>query len=138
MSNTPFVPDNKPGVAISDLHFPVVGLGASAGGIEALRDFFSHTSSNPMMAFVVIVHLSPDHESVLDRILQAATGMPVVQVTHPQRIQCNHVYVIPPASVLAMNDGYLSVKPTQPSQGSRVAIDEFFRTLADVHTTRAE
>ncbi|AUA59108.1 Aerobic respiration control sensor protein ArcB [Achromobacter spanius] len=137
MSNTPFVPDNKPGVAISDLHFPVVGLGASAGGIEALRDFFSHTSSNPMMAFVVIVHLSPDHESVLDRILQAATGMPVVQVTHPQRIQCNHVYVIPPASVLAMNDGYLSVKPTQPSQGSRVAIDEFFRTLADVHTTRA-
>ncbi|MDX3986052.1 MAG: CheR family methyltransferase [Achromobacter sp.] len=137
MSNVPSAPVNKPGLAISDLHFPVVGLGASAGGIEALQDFFSNTRDESNMAYVVIVHLSPDHESVLDKILQATTRMPVVQVTHPQRIQSNHVYVIPPASMLAMNDGYLSVSPASQPQGTRVAIDEFFRTLADVHTTRA-
>ncbi|MGE8632673.1 MAG: CheR family methyltransferase, partial [Achromobacter piechaudii] len=137
MSNAPSVPNNKPGIAISDLHFPVVGLGASAGGIDALQDFFSHMPDTPNMAFVVIVHLSPNHESVLHKILQGATTMPVVQVTHAQRVQCNHVYVIPPASMLSMNDGYLSVSAATQAHGNRVAIDEFFRTLADVHTTRA-
>jgi len=64
MSDSPSAPNNKPGVARSDLNFPVVGMGASAGGIDALKTFFSHMPAKPGMAFVVVVHLSPNHESV--------------------------------------------------------------------------
>ena len=138
MSDSPSVPSNKPGVARSDLSFPVVGLGASAGGIDALKSFFSHMPAKPGMAFVVVVHLSPDHESILDKILQASTGIPVKQVTKPLPIQRDHIYVIPPAASLSMNDGYLRVAPgAGRPEGRHIAIDEFFRTLADVHTTRA-
>lgn len=138
MSDSPSVPNNKPGYTQSHLSFPVVGLGASAGGIDALKTFFSHMPANPGMAFVVVVHLSPDHESILDRILQASTRIPVKQVTQPTPIERDHIYVIPPAASLTMNDGYLRVSDGQARvEGRHVAIDEFFRTLADVHTTRA-
>lgn len=137
MSDSPSRPDQLPGHAPSDLHFPVVGLGASAGGIDALKGFFANVSPDPGMAFVVIVHLSPNHESILDRILQAATPLPVTQVTAPVRIERNHIYVIPPAAVLSMSDGYLRLTAGTRPRGKHVAIDEFFRTLADVHTTRA-
>ena len=138
MSDSPSAPNNKPGVARSDLNFPVVGMGASAGGIDALKTFFSHMPAKPGMAFVVVVHLSPNHESVLDRILQSSTRMPVMQVTKPVPIQRDHIYVIPPAASLSMVDGYLRVSmgASRP-EGRHIAIDEFFRTLADVHTTRA-
>jgi len=92
MSDSPSAPNNKPGVARSDLNFPVVGMGASAGGIDALKTFFSHMPAKPGMAFVVVVHLSPNHESVLDRILQSSTRMPVMQVTKPVPIQRDHIY----------------------------------------------
>ncbi|MEN5159402.1 CheR family methyltransferase [Achromobacter spanius] len=138
MSDSPSVPNNNPGVVRSDLSFPVVGLGASAGGIDALKTFFSHMPAKPGMAFVVVVHLSADHESVLDRILQSSTVIPVAQVTGPVPIQRDHIYVIPPGATLAMNDGYLRVTAgTARPEGRHIAIDTFFRTLADVHTTRA-
>lgn len=138
MSDSPSVPNNRKGYTQqSDLSFPVVGLGASAGGIDALKTFFSHLSGKPDMAFVVVVHLSPDHESVLDKILQASTTLPVTQVTKPIPIERNHIYVIPPAAGLSMNDGYLRVSVSKRLHGRHVAIDEFFRALADVHTTRA-
>ena len=137
MSDSSAVPDNRPGLAQSDLNFPVVGLGASAGGIEALKTFFANLPGKPDMAFVVVVHLSPDHESVLHKILQTSTDIPVMQVTRPVPIQRNHIYVIPPAAELSMNDGYLRVSAGTRPQGRHIAIDEFFRTLADVHTTRA-
>ena len=91
MSDSPSVPRNKPGVARSDLSFPVVGMGASAGGIDALKTFFSHMPPKPGMAFVVVVHLSPDHESVLDRILQSSTVLPVTQITKPVPIERDHI-----------------------------------------------
>ncbi|GLO16817.1 hypothetical protein PPUJ20188_02100 [Pseudomonas putida] len=136
MKPTTKVPTSLPereGILPSHLRFPVVGIGASAGGLAALKTFFEQMPSDSGMAFVIILHLSPDHESVADKILQACTDMPVMQVTDTAPIEQNRVYVISPASQLAMNDGYLKVTPANRPAGSHVAIDLFFRDLADVH-----
>ena len=132
----PLSPEES-GLTRSDLNFPVVGIGASAGGLEALIKFFEQMPADNGMAFVVILHLSPKHESNLDSLLQAATKMPVVQVTQPTPVQANHVYVIPPTKNLSMNDGYLRVGAMDRPRGRHVTIDLFFRSLAVVHAERA-
>lgn len=119
------------------LDFPVVGIGASAGGIQATLSFFEHMPSDSGMAFVVIMHLSPDHKSGVDKVLQGVTSMPVQQVTGPLAIEPNHIYVISPALELSMDGGMLRVSDAEPQSGGHVAIDIFFRTLAEVHTDRA-
>lgn len=132
----PASPQN-PALSPSHLDFPVVGIGASAGGLEAIRTFFQQMPGDCGMAFVVVLHLSPDHQSVADRIIQEATPMPVRQVTEPVPIERNHVYVISPANRLSTNDGYLRVTPANRRRGDHVAIDLFFRDLADVHKDHA-
>ena len=124
-------------MARSELAFPVVGLGASAGGIEALLSFLGNTPNDSGMAYVVILHLSPKHESNADKILQRATSMPVLEVTAPTRIERNHVYVISPALQLEMSDGHLVVGPADRPPERQVAIDLFMRTLANAHGLRA-
>jgi len=111
----------------------MVGIGASAGGINALREFFGRMPPDTGMAFVVILHLSEDHESNLAEILQSQTAMPVSQVNETVRVEPNHVYVIPPAKNLALVDG--EIRLTEPSRvrGVRVSIDLLFRTLADAY-----
>ena len=89
------------------------------------------------MAFVVILHLSPKHESNVDAILQRATRMPVKQVTERLAIEANHVYVISPTRELLMSDGELRVAEGERPRGRHVAIDVFFRTLAQVHKALA-
>ena len=90
------------------------------------------------MAFVVIMHLSPKHESHAASLLQATTEMPVMQVTEAVKVEPNHVYVIPPTKNLEMNDGQIIVKdPQRLSEGKQVAIDRFFRTLAETHKENA-
>jgi len=121
----------------STLEFPVVGIGASAGGIQALMTFFEHMPNDCGMAFVVIMHLSPKHESNVDKIIQNVTKMPVVQVTQAVTIERNHIYVIPPALDLLMNDSYLRLQQPERERGPQVAIDLFFRALADVHHSHA-
>lgn len=121
----------------SGLTFPVVGIGASAGGLQAIKEFFDNTPGDTGMAFVVILHLSPDHQSVAGRIIQETTRMPVLQVSEAVAIEANHVYVISPSQTLSMADGWLRVAPPQPRNGGQVAIDLFFRDLADVHQDRA-
>ncbi|MFK4132937.1 CheR family methyltransferase [Pseudomonas luteola] len=133
----PSDPDNQKNLTRSDIDFPVVGIGASAGGLQALLKFFEHMRSDSNMAFVVIMHLSPKHTSAADRILQNVTKMPVIQVTSPVPVEKNHVYVIPPGKDLSMNDSYLRLGEPQRTRGDHVAIDLFFRTLADVHRSRA-
>ena len=119
------------------INFPVVGIGASAGGLGALIRFFEQMPAVNGMAFVVILHLSPTHESNAAGILQRATKMPVTQVSQRTAIEADHVYVIPPNHDLAMDDGYLQLaEPTRVS-GKHVVIDLFFRTLAQVHKERA-
>ncbi|MCX2898712.1 CheR family methyltransferase [Pseudomonas mandelii] len=121
----------------STLPFPVVGIGASAGGLQAVKSFFEHMPSDNGMAFVVILHLSPDHQSLADQIIQQATKMPVLQVSSTTPIEKNTVYVISPAHHLMMNDGYISATALERPRGMHIAIDLFFRDLADVHKERA-
>ena len=121
----------------SSLNFSVVGLGASAGGLQALLRFFEKMPPANGMAFVVILHLSPDHESNVAEILQRVTRMPVAQVNAPTHIEASHVYVIAPSHDLSMNDGQLVLSQPVRARGAHLAIDLFFRTLAEVHQERA-
>lgn len=125
------------GLPPSRLDFPVVGIGASAGGLPALLRFFESMPQHNGMAFVVILHLSPTHESTADHVLQRATRMPVVQVLEPMEIRPDHVYVIPPNKQLSMFDGSLGVAEFERPRRGHVAIDIFFRTLAEVHRERS-
>ena len=127
----------QPGKLPSHLTFPVVGIGASAGGLDAVRRFFEHMPSDSGMAFVVVFHLSPDHESSAAALIGQVTTMPVIQVESSLPIEKNRVYVIAPAQYLSMNDGYLRISPQGPRRGAHVTIDLFFRDLADVHREKA-
>ncbi len=115
----------------------VVGLGGSAGGLTAMQRFFENAGSNSGAAYVVILHLSPTHESSAAEILQRSTPMPVMQVTAPVKVEPDHVYVIPPGKHLSMTDGHLCLTEIQRLRGRRVTVDLFFRTLADTHGSRA-
>jgi two-component system CheB/CheR fusion protein len=115
----------------------VVGLGASAGGLKALGEFFQNLPAATGMAYVVVVHLSPEHESSMRHLLQQSTRMPVAQVTESVRIEPNHVYVISPNSQLTMRDGSLEPAPGVKHRGSRMTIDVFLETLGEAHKHRA-
>ncbi|MDP2603588.1 MAG: chemotaxis protein CheB [Deltaproteobacteria bacterium] len=108
----------------------VVGIGASAGGITALKHFFEKMTGDSGMAFVVVVHLSSEHASNLAAILQGSTSLPVVEVTETLKIEPNHVYVIPPGKYLTMVDGEVRLTEQEVTRGRRGAIDVFLRTLA--------
>lgn len=133
---SPSVPQRRD-IQPSHLSFPVVGIGASAGGLQAVKRFFEHMPKDNGMAFVVIFHLSPDHHSSAAKLIGQVTGMPVISVESTTAIQKNHVYVISPAMHLSMNDGHLRVSPQQTRRGGHVTIDLFFRDLADAHKERA-
>jgi two-component system CheB/CheR fusion protein len=117
--------------------FMVVGLGASAGGLKALIEFFQHVPANTGMAYVVVVHLSPEYESRMRDLLQQATTLTVQQVTTTLTIQPEHVYVISPNSQLRMYDGKVEPAKLSPRRGGRMTIDVFLDTLADAHKHRA-
>ena len=112
---------------------PMVGLGGSAGGIPALQAFFRAMPPDSGLVFVVILHLSSEHESTLAQVLQTATAMSVVQVNTSEKVKPNCVYVIPPGKQLAAADGRLELAELPSERGRRVAVDLFFRTLADTH-----
>jgi two-component system CheB/CheR fusion protein len=121
----------------TDHDFLVVGLGASAGGIRAFKEFFANVPPASGMAYVVILHLSPEHESHLAEVLQSSTEMPVTQVQGAVKIEPNHVYVIPPNKSLAINDGQLVLSEIKRIEERRAPIDIFFRTLAESKTAHA-
>src|SRR5829696_5332036 len=91
----------------------VVGIGASAGGLKALQAFFQALPNDTNMAYVVITHMHPEHESHLPDILQLRTSMPVTQVTSLVAVESNHVYVIPPNRRIVMEDSKLDVTEFQ-------------------------
>ena len=110
--------------------FPIVGIGASAGGLDAFEQFFTHMPPDSGMAFVLVQHLDPTHESILTDLLKKYTRMPVSQVTDKIPVEPNQVYVIPPNRDMALLNGTLHLKaPTMP-RGLRLPIDYFFRSLA--------
>jgi two-component system CheB/CheR fusion protein len=118
--------------------FLVVGIGASAGGITALKEFFQYVSAESGMAYVVILHLSPEFESKLAEILQLTAQIPVEQVNNTTvKIKPDCVYVIPPNKSLSMIDGYLKTSPIKNHAERRAPVDFFFRTLAESRESRA-
>jgi two-component system CheB/CheR fusion protein len=115
----------------------LVGIGASAGGIPALSAFFENVPADSGMAYVVILHLSPDHESQLANVLQMVARIPVRQVTDPIEVQPNHVYVVPPDRHLMLSGGKLTAVANVSMEERRAPVDIFFRTLADSMGARA-
>ena len=117
--------------------FPIVGIGASAGGLAALKAFFSHVPKHSGIAFVIVVHLSPEHKSHLPQLLQPHIDMPVQQVTKTMLLERNNVYVIPPNANLDTIDTHLRLTNLEKKRKERAPIDHFFRTLADTHDSHA-
>jgi two-component system CheB/CheR fusion protein len=111
--------------------FTIVGLGASAGGLEAYEEFFSQLPANPGCAFVLVMHLDPHHKSMLPDILSKVTGMQVVQAEDGMKVAPNRIHVIPPDTTMFVDGDSLKVEKAKPARGARKPIDEFFRSLAE-------
>jgi len=117
-------------LASTAVPFPLVGIGASAGGLEALGLFFQHVPKDSNLAFVVVLHLDPTQKGIIVELLQRMTPMPVTQAKERLRVAPGHVYVIPPNKNLSILNGVLHLfAPTEP-RGLRLPIDFFFRALA--------
>src|SRR4029077_20889890 len=110
--------------------FPVVGVGASAGGLEAFTQLLKALPDDPGMAFVLIPHLDPTHESAMTELLARATRMRVFQVHDGIRIRPNQVYVIPPNKDITIDDGALRLVGRERSRGLHLPVDTFLRSLA--------
>lgn len=111
----------------------VVGIGASAGGLSALQSFFDALPGDTGMAFVVITHLHPEHESHMAELLQRHTVMPTSQVVDRVKVEPNRVYVIPPNRSILMADSHVQAVEFLQPHGRRTPIDQFFRSLASGH-----
>ncbi|KAB2970425.1 chemotaxis protein CheB [Zoogloea sp.] len=111
--------------------FPIIGIGCSAGGLEALEALLKHTPVKSGMAFVIVQHLAPDHPSTLPEILQRSTALPVLEATEGLAVRPDHVYVIPPNTDLSLLQGQLHLIPPLEKRGLRLPIDFFLRTLAE-------
>ncbi|MDF0700424.1 PAS domain S-box protein [Rhizobium sp. MC63] len=116
---------------------PIVGIGASAGGIEALGRFFDAMPPDSGCAFVVVLHLDPKHESEMAHILSARTAMPVAQVRDGMTVERDHVYVIAPDTELRVQEGKLRVSRPCTSRGPRHPVDVLFASIASSKHERA-
>jgi two-component system, chemotaxis family, CheB/CheR fusion protein len=127
----------EPGQVESPDRFPLVGIGASAGGFTALKKLLGGVPEDSGLAYVVIVHLSPEHKSQLPDLLQPFVKIPVEQVTETVKLERNRVYVIPPNANLDTIDSHLRLGALEPNRKQRAPIDHFFRTLAGTHGREA-
>ncbi|HSS52853.1 MAG TPA: chemotaxis protein CheB, partial [Thermoanaerobaculia bacterium] len=117
--------------------FPIVGIGASAGGLEAFRQLLQNLPADTGAAFVLVQHLDPKHDSILPALLARSTTMPVDEVLDGVKILPDHVYVIPSHMDLAITDGHLKLLPRAVAPERHMPIDLFFRTLAEVRSGKA-
>jgi len=124
---TPEDPDRRG----PSLPFPVVGIGASAGGLDAFQQFLRALPVDTGMAFVVVQHLHPGHASLLSEILSRSTTLPVSEVVDGIRLTPDQVYVIPPGQNMILSEGVLGLSPRQDRHGGRRVIDAFLASLAD-------
>jgi two-component system, chemotaxis family, CheB/CheR fusion protein len=118
-------------------NFPIVGVGASAGGLEAFTQLLQNLPVDTGMAFVLVQHLDPGHESALAQILARTTLMPVSEVTHGMEVAPNRVYVIPPNASMIIAGGILRLQPRGKIAGAQRSIDFFFESLAHDQQERA-
>ena len=117
--------------------FPVVGVGASAGGVEAFTQLLSSLPADTGMAFVLIQHLDPTHASMLPEIVARSTQMQVLEVKSGMPVQPNHVYVIPPNTKIGLSDEGFQLLPRPKTRGRELPIDYFFESLAETYKMRA-
>jgi two-component system, chemotaxis family, CheB/CheR fusion protein len=110
--------------------FPIVGVGASAGGLDPITQLLHSVRSDTGMAFIIVLHLDPTHASRLTDIIARATTMPVAEVTDEPRVEANHVYVIPPGKNMIISKGVLKLLPREP-RGIQRPVDVFLKALAD-------
>lgn len=123
--------------ASDPLSFPVVGIGASAGGFEALRLFFLNTPIKSGIAYVVIQHLDPNYKGILPELLQRVSALKVIQASDRLRVQKDHVYVIPPNKSISILNGFLYLFEPIEKRGLQLPIDYFFKSLAEDQKNRS-
>jgi len=124
-------PASPPARAVQTKAFPVVGIGASAGGLEAYSELLRSLPEKTGMAFVLVQHLDPKHSSNLREILARTTRLPVTEVSDGTEVGPNHIYVIPPNTNMAIKNGALRLAPRVMTHGQHLPIDHFLRSLAE-------
>lgn len=118
--------------------FPVVGIGASAGGLEAFRKLLKAIPEKSGIAYVLVQHLAPNHESLLPDLLQKVTTIPVVEISDDIKVEPDHIYILPSNKMLVANDGILQLSPRVTQKNElNLPIDIFFTSLAEVHQSHA-
>jgi two-component system CheB/CheR fusion protein len=117
--------------------FPVVGIGASAGGLEAFKKLVKAIPENSGMAYILVQHLHPDHSSSLPEILQRETKIPVQEISDNVIVKPDNVYIIPSNNMLVATDGILQLSPRPSKDQKNMPIDVFFSSLAEVHQSHA-
>ena len=117
--------------------FPIVGIGASAGGLEAFSRLLQGLPLDTGMAFVLVQHLDPAHDSVLASLLARCASLPVCEITNNQRVEPDHIYVIPPNASLAITHGRLRLQRRKDSDQAQRVIDSFLVSLAQDQHERA-
>ena len=123
----------------SSNQFPVVGIGASAGGLDAFKKLLKAIPEDSGMAYVLVQHLDPKHESLLPELLQKVTNIPVMEIADDVTVVPDHIYIIPSNKMLIANDGVLllSPRPAKSKTERNLPIDLFFTSLAEVHQSHA-
>jgi two-component system, chemotaxis family, CheB/CheR fusion protein len=117
--------------------FPVVGVGASAGGLDAFKKFIKAIPEKSGIAFILVQHMEPSHESLLTELLQKVTRIPVQEITNNMLVEPDRIYIIPSNKLLMANDGRLQLSPRPPKNERNMPIDVFFMSLAEVHQAQA-
>lgn len=117
--------------------FPIVGIGASAGGLEAFETFFSHMPEACNMAFVLIQHLDPTHKSIMASLLERHTTIKVREISDGDKVEANHIYLNPPDKYVEIINGTLTLTDRPERYGSALPINHFFRSLSEDQKNRA-
>ena len=117
--------------------FPVVGLGASAGGLEAFKKLIKAIPENSGMAYILVQHLHPDHSSSLPEILQRETKTSVHEISDNVEVKPDNIYILPSNKMLVATDGILQLSPRPPKDQKNMPIDIFFSSLAEIHQSHA-
>ena len=138
---TPSQASNSPST-VSDKNYlaqdtRIVAVGASAGGLEALKAFFQNISETDKNAYVVIQHLSPDYKSMMGELLSKHTNLPIVEIEDKMEVKQGHIYLIPPVNNLVLEDGMLHLVDKPKNQSLNLPIDMFFTSLANAYKERA-
>ena len=129
--------DDEAPKKLSENLFPVVGVGASAGGLEAFKQLLRAIPENSGLAYILVQHLDPFHESILADILQKVTKIPVSEITDNVKVEPDHIYIIPSNKMLVATDGVLKLDQRPPKPHKNMPIDVFFSSLAEIHQEHA-